>query len=227
MTDQDELFVRGEGDSWFHRNSAYLNAPVRVTDDRVMKVVELARLQPRRAVEIGASNGYRLDALAKRYGCSGLALEPSALAVVQGRRTFPGVRFVRAVASELPIATGVTFDLVIVYFVLHWVGRSRLLQAVAEIDRLVQAGGHLVIGDFHPPAPERVPYHHRPGENIWTYKQDYAALFHATAFYDTEMFAAFDVGAPTSATGALAGASTRGAVTLLRKRTRSSGEEGT
>jgi SAM-dependent methyltransferase len=76
------------------------------------------------------------------------------------------------------------FDLVIVHFVFGWVDRTRLLRTVAEVDRLLCDGGHLIIGDFMPLAPTRVGYHHLPDEQAYTYKQNYADVFLAAGIYE-------------------------------------------
>ena len=109
-------------------------------------------------------------------------MDPSTEAIADGRVRHPGVEFVQGVAHDLPLASG-SADLVIVSFVLHWLDRSRLLAAVAEIDRVLRDGGHLLLSDFLPDAPTRVRYHHRPEVDIWTYKQDYAQPFLASGLY--------------------------------------------
>jgi SAM-dependent methyltransferase len=83
--------------------------------------------------------------------------------------------------ASLPIDE--RFDLVIVNFVFHWVDRSSLLQSIAEVDRVVADGGWLLIGDFLPAIPAKVPYHHLPDEPMYTYKQDYSEIFRASGGY--------------------------------------------
>ncbi len=52
-----------------------------------------------------------------------------------------------------------------------------LTRAIAEIDRVVKWNGYLVLDDFLPDFPTKRHYHHRTGEPIFTYKQDYAEIF--------------------------------------------------
>ena len=87
-------------------------------------------------------------------------------------------------ARALPL-TADAYDLVIATFVFHWIDRKSLLASAAEVDRVLKAGGYLIIGDFAPFTPKKVRYHHRPDVEVYTYKQDYAALFLATAGYVT------------------------------------------
>ena len=44
-------------------------------------------------------------------------------------------------------------------------------------------GGFLIVGDFYPSTPIKVPYHHLGEQKIYTYKQDYAATFLASRMY--------------------------------------------
>jgi SAM-dependent methyltransferase len=177
---QGEIFLEFEGDHWFERNRGALSA-FDPTEDLPLRVLELYRLNPRRVLEVGASNGFRLAAIGERYGAQTVAVEPSEEAIRDGRQRYPQVEFVRGRAD----ATGLQqpFDLVIVNFVFHWVDRALLLRSVAEVDCLLVDGGFLVIGDFYPMIRARVPYHHLPGHGVFTYKQDYAAIFLASGLY--------------------------------------------
>jgi len=182
MPNQDELFATSEADRYFDRNkSALRNADW--SADPPLRLMELYHLQPRSALEIGAANGYRLGAIAARWGTEVTAVEPSALAIADGQARFPEVKFLQATASAIPMQGQV--DLVIVNFVLHWVSRDTLLRSVAEIDRLLVDGGFLILGDFEPSNRVRVRYHHRSEEEIYTYKQNYPAVFLASGLYHT------------------------------------------
>lgn len=179
---QLRAFSEGEGDRWFQRNSRALDA-LDLANDRPLQLIEACDLQPRNVLEVGAANGYRLAALAKTYGCRVTGLDPSTAAVADGLARFPVVHLQTGSGDTIPFDE--PFDLVIVNFVLHWVDRSLLLRTTAEIDRVVSDGGFLLIGDFLPPYPIRRPYHHLPGQGVFTYKQDYAAIFTASGRYQT------------------------------------------
>lgn len=180
LSPQDEAFLHGEADRWFERNQSALG---RTGTDPVARLLELYHLVPRTIIEVGAANGYRVAGLCERTGAHGVAVDPSPKAIEDGRSRYPEVEFHLGVAQDVPVQG--QFDLVIVHFVLHWVGRPGLMVAAAEIDRLVADGGALMVGDFLPETPVRVPYHHLPDQNVLTYKQDYAAMFLATGLYRT------------------------------------------
>jgi SAM-dependent methyltransferase len=172
--------MESEGDRWFERNQMALNS-FDAAADLPLKLIELYNLQPERVVEIGAANGVRLAAIRARTGADVIAVEPSARAILNGKASFPFVAFVRGAASSVPLRE--SFDLVIVNFVFHWIDRANLLRSVAEVDRLVQDGGFLIIGDFHPANFLQVPYHHLNDADVRTYKQNYAATFMASGLY--------------------------------------------
>jgi SAM-dependent methyltransferase len=182
MPTQDQVFAGGEADQWFLRNRSALSVE-RAQDDPVVRALSVFGLTPRRVLEVGASNGWRLAALAGRRGGCYVAVEPSAQAIADGEARFPAVEFRRGLLTDLPLVGSETFDLVIASFVLHWVDRCNLLRAAAEIDRATVDGGTIAIADFLPDRPTRVPYHHLPAGGMYTFKQDYAALFAAAGTY--------------------------------------------
>ena len=162
---QDKIFLDYEGDHWFERNQEGLSS-FDIEMDLPFKLIKTHNLRPKNVLEIGASNGTRLAAIGEYYQSRLVAVEPSPKAIADGKNRFLGIEFVQGVASDIPV-TG-TFDLVIVNFVFHWVDRSTLLRSVCEIDQRVADGGFLIIGDFMPPKPNRVVYHHLPGEGVYT-----------------------------------------------------------
>jgi SAM-dependent methyltransferase len=83
-------------------------------------------------------------------------------------RDDPRLSFHTASAHRLPFETN-TFDLVICWSVLHWVGRNNYLQALGELIRVTESW--LLVMDFVGAEAFRVPYHHHDG--VYTYKMDF------------------------------------------------------
>lgn len=211
-TSQESIFLGGEADDWFNRNAQKLSQPVS-KDDIPLRLIREARLRPKRVLEVGASNGRRLAALRERIKCDCVAVEPAKAALRDGRRRFPGVRFLHGTADHLPAEVlRRPFDLVIVHAVFHWVSRERLMTALAQVDRVVAPGGHLLIGDFYPKTPEKIAYHHLPGSDVWTYKLDYPAVFLATGLYKEKARVIEHYPNPPAP-----GASSSGLIALLQK----------
>ena len=178
---QDNVFLKSEGDNWFKRNATSL---VGTHDgDFVINLIQLYNIAPKKVLEIGASNGWRLNEINRIHGCNCVAVEPSELAIKAGKEKYPHIEFHRAVANELPFDNDQKFDLVIINFVFHWIGREQLFKSVSEIDRVLSDGGLLIIGDFMPDSPNKVNYHHIKDKQMWTYKQDYTKLFTCSNIY--------------------------------------------
>lgn len=179
ITNQDKIFLSGEGDEWYRRNSAALTSEHLL--DWPLTIIDRNKLRPKTILEVGASNGWRLAELHKRLGSECVGIEPSEAAIVSGQKSFPFINFTRATAATME-GVGAA-EVVIVNFVLHWVARENLSLSIAKIDASVADEGYLIIGDFLPDRPCRTPYHHLPGENVFTFKQDYAKIFISTGLY--------------------------------------------
>lgn len=178
--DQDKVFVESEGDRWFERNKEALDKfdPER---DIPLRLMTMYGLRPRTVLELGASSGARLAEIHRACGARVVAVEASRRAVCYGKSRFSDVKFIQGQAHKIPLRR--PFDLIIANFLFHWIDRAHLLGLVAEMDRLLVDGGFLLLGDFYPPHPMRVPYHHVEDRRVYTYKQDYAQVFLASGIY--------------------------------------------
>jgi SAM-dependent methyltransferase len=186
---QDQIFAASEGDRWFQRNQTVLES-IDLSKDGPLRLIDLYGLVPKKVLEIGAANGWRVAAIATRFGCEVVAQDPSQAAIAHGKSAYPEVEFVGGSASEIPLKD--VFDLIIVNGVLCWIDRSTLFRTLAEIDRLLADDGHLIIGDFCPSNRMRVRYHHLPDAEVYTYKQDYSAIFLASGLYHQVALLTFD-----------------------------------
>lgn len=177
---QSDIFLKSEGNRWFERNQRYLKKTA-LKHDLPLLLLQLYHLKPKSALEVGAANGYRLEALHRLYKCKVTGVEPSDLAINDAKRHFPFVKMVKGLAHDFAVSG--TFDLVIAYFVFHWIDRALLLASVAALDRCLADGGYLILGDFSPDGRLKTKYHHLPRKRVFTYKQDYASLFLSSGIY--------------------------------------------
>ncbi len=180
---QDEIFKKSEGDKWFERNENFLRNEA-VKRDVPLYLIRKFSLKPKNVLEVGCSNGWRLNEIRKRCGAKCTGVEPSQKAISAGKRTYRKIIFRKGAAADIPAAAG-KFDLVIVSYVFHWISRKNLLRSVAEIDRVLMDGGFLVLCDFLPDRPVKVFYHHLPKGKVYTYKTDYGRLFTDSGIYKT------------------------------------------
>lgn len=170
---QKKLFIEREGDGWYGRNTIAGEALDRsIATDPVLRAVRRIDLKPRRMLEIGASNGWRMHALKEiipGLSCSGV--EPSAKAV---KEAYPGLDMHQGTADSLPFA-GESFDLVVFGFCLYLCDRRDLFRIAAEADRVLEESGYMIVYDFSPPVSYKNPYSHAPG--AFSYKMDHSRLF--------------------------------------------------
>jgi hypothetical protein len=82
-----------------------------------------------------------------------------------------GLEFKNAYAHRLPFETD-SFDIVIVWLVLHWIGRNKYLQSLGELIRVCKK--YLVVMDIVGQKDYRTPYSHKEG--LFTYKQDFERI---------------------------------------------------
>ena len=212
--EQKDVFRTGEGDSYFARNRAKLaSAEARGADDPVLEALRRLGVRPRTVLEIGCSNGWRLEALRRESGASCHGIDPSPQAIAEGKAAYPLLRLAEGTADTLPFPDA-TFDLVVFGFCLYLCDRKDLFRIASEADRVLGEAGHVAILDFHPPFPYRNPYAHREG--LYSYKMDYSLLFSWNPAYTLVSQSLFT---PPGA-GDPAEPDDRHAVSLLRKDSR-------
>lgn len=172
---QTDAFARGEADAYFARNHADEAALDR--DDPLFDVLSELEPAPARWLEVGCSDGARLERLRRLHGDgvgSYAGLDPSARAIAAGRERFPQVSLQVATADALPFHAN-SFDVVVFGFCLYLCDRADLFRIAAECDRVLDGDGLVVVYDFHREAPHANPYAHAPG--LHSYKMDHARLF--------------------------------------------------
>lgn len=174
-SDQKAIFLASEGDSYFERNRPSLAATAeRIANDAMLNLLEELEVRPTAVLEIGCSNGWRLEAIRRKHGARCCGVDPSGVAIQHGREAFPDIELQIATADALPFAD-FTFDLVMLGFCLYLCDRKDLFRIACEVDRMLRESGHLVILDFHTQRPYRNSYAHHAG--LYAYKMNYARMF--------------------------------------------------
>jgi ubiquinone/menaquinone biosynthesis C-methylase UbiE len=133
-------------------------------------------------LEIGCSNGVKLEEICSKLSAKGNGIEPSEQAVADGNRRPKNsdITLVQGTGDRLPFADQ-SFDLVYFAFCLYLFDRSSLLQSLAEADRVLKPGGFMAITDFDPGSPRKRSYSHFSG--LYSYKQDYASFYTQSSLY--------------------------------------------
>jgi ubiquinone/menaquinone biosynthesis C-methylase UbiE len=183
---QNQIFRQGEGDAWFYRNHSHFQAVEKIKQSPDVRYLleSLASFRNRieRVLEIGCSNGIKLEAICDSLNAIGVGVEPSSNAVTAGnnRKKISEISLQVGTGEELPCHDA-SFDLVYFAFCLYLFDRNTLMQSLAEADRVLKPGGFLVITDFDPGSLYKRPYNHREG--VFSYKQDYSAFYTQSGLY--------------------------------------------
>ena len=181
--DQSSIFLEGEGDNYFLRNKAALE--VRSVASEIAWLGQALypfKDKVNSVLEIGCSNGAKLEQICGLLDAKGQGIDPSKQAVDEGNRRLSGrgAQLHVGTASHLPFDR-LSFDFAYFGFCLYLLDRQDLFTALAEADRVLKFGGFLAITDFDPIQRHKRPYHHKEG--VFSFKQDYSKVFTESGLY--------------------------------------------
>lgn len=174
---QKDIFLQDEGNQWYIRNK---NAVVNKSSDPVIDLLIQRQIKPERVLEIGCSNGWRLNIIKELFHSDCYGVDPSMQAINDGLEKNPDIKLAQGTADELPFNNKL-FDLIIFGFCLYLCDRKDLFKIVYEADKLLNEKGNLIIYDFEPPFPYKNQYQYKEG--IFSYKMNYSNLFLSNPSY--------------------------------------------
>jgi ubiquinone/menaquinone biosynthesis C-methylase UbiE len=179
MDIQHSAWKNGDAaDDYFKRNQKTLDADLGSSNST--KIFASHIRKNHKVIEIGCSNGRFLEQIRRITNCDAYGIDPSPVAIHDGKAKYPDLRLNRGTADSLQYDDNY-FDAVIFGFCLYLVDRGLLMRVVAEADRVLRGGGWLMVTDFDPEIPHRRAFKHHEG--IWTYKMQYADLWLANPAY--------------------------------------------
>lgn len=173
MNTQKQIFEASEGDCWFERNKKACMDQL-PTSDKVVDIFQHIEIAPKKVLEIGCSNGHRLNLIQTLFGAQCWGIDPSGSAIQDGEKRYPALSLNVGTADNLPFEPNF-FDTVIFGFCLYLCDRSDLFKIAYAADRCLQDTGTLVITDFMPPVPIKNKYAHC--QDVFSFKMDYAKMF--------------------------------------------------
>ena len=171
--EQKKTFIEGEANAWFERNSN-LDISQRIDSDPVLNAIDSLGFLPKKVLEIGCAEGWRLNEINNRYGSDCYGFDPSKKAIEFGIKHYTSINLEVATADKIPHKSS-AMDLVVVGFCLYVCDRNELFLIAKEIDRVLCDGGVLVVLDFYSEVPYKNRYIHKKG--LYSYKMDYARMF--------------------------------------------------
>lgn len=175
---QAHAFLNGEGDRWFARNKDRLDP----TNDPVIACIEKLAIEPKRVVEFGCANGWRLARLQGKFNSDCVGYDPSLDAILDGLTRYEDTRIQLIHGTADCRLRYDAYDLIIFGFCLYLCDRDTLFQIAANADRALKEGGHIIIHDFICESPHSVVYHHEP--SLRSYKMDYSRMFRWNPCYE-------------------------------------------
>lgn len=173
MKNQKDVFKTTEADGWFNRNKTAYDSEEN-KKNLIIKILNDIELTPGRMLEIGCSNGFRLNQIREAFNCECFGIDPSVKAIQDGMEKFPSIDLSVGTADELKFEDN-SFDTILFGFCLYLCDRKDLFKIACEADRCLRNEGTLILLDFHPPFPYRNQYTYQAG--LYSYKMDYAAMF--------------------------------------------------
>ncbi len=179
---QKEVFLSGEGDSWFERNHQSVQERNYAENDSIVLAISRIfnhgnkllgdSIKLGKLLEIGCGEGKRLKWLQQNYALECYGIDPSSKAIEAARLN--GISASIGTADKLPYENKI-FDFVVFGFCLYLIDREDLFRISEEADRVLKTQGWIIIHDFYSKTQFHRKYHHKDG--IYTYKMDYRNLF--------------------------------------------------
>ena len=182
--DNSAEFLRGEGDAWYERVrcGTPVNPELDALEQTFVDVLrgQLAEFNLDNLVEIGSSRGDRLFRMATTLGVPGIGIDPSAMAVAEGRKLFgSGFDFHVGTAETTNLGSS-SVSVLFFGWCLMYVEPSSIERVVEEVRRVLRPGGIVGVFDFDFGAQLRRPYRHN--EKMGTYRHAFDSLLPQTEF---------------------------------------------
>ncbi len=182
---QVAAFLKGEGRAWVKRNADKLTGE----NDPVMEQLHFNSIMPKRVLEVGCANGWRLQNLYNEFGCDVWGVDPGI-----GWLTYRAI--ILGAAHDLHQLKKDSFDLVIYGWCLYLCDPEDYFQIAAEGDRVLEDGGFLVIHDFYSSIPYKNRYKHKDG--LFSHKMDFSKLWLSHPAYSLYSQAYYGAGDDTT-----------------------------
>lgn len=159
MREELQLALRVDGDGYHQRNYSGIGT---ISDPVFDQLTLIHQVSPITSyLEVGCTNGFRVDKAARAFQCEAAGLEASNAAVEEGSSRYPNVELVCGLApQDLTHWDGRRFDCIVLGHFLYLLPREQLFALASSVDTLLAENGHLVIMDFIYPQPMSAEYSH-------------------------------------------------------------------
>jgi predicted O-methyltransferase YrrM len=190
---QEDIFSTTEANSWFLRNKDVIKNKSREKDITYQYINQIIpELQPKKILEIGCCNGYRLNWLTEDFSIECIGIEPSSLAIKYGTKQFKDNDLLTLINTKVDdsfwrndfnhLFEDDSLDMIIFGHCFYLISPEMYFLITYQIDRAIREHGVIVIFDFDT-TPQRTEYEHYKTEKLWSYKMDFSQLFSRHPMY--------------------------------------------
>jgi len=190
---QEDIFSETEANAWFDRNRSSLLAKTREKDLTYQHLSQIIpQLNPKKILEIGCGNGYRLNWLAEDFNVTCVGLEPSTNAIQDGKERYQQTDKLTLLSTKVTskfwleefnhLFKNNSLDVVIFGHCFYLMSPEIYFLITYQIDQVLREHGIIVIFDFDS-YPQRRQYQPYKKEQMWSYKMDFSQLFTRNPMY--------------------------------------------
>jgi ubiquinone/menaquinone biosynthesis C-methylase UbiE len=175
-------FWRTDGFAWYERNRGkFLDEKT----DPIMRAIRRMKYPPKKVLEFGCSDGYRLQWIHDLYAAKVTGCEISSDVVQKGKGLHPDVELWACSVSEFERNTG-SFDLIIFGFCLYLVDVDVLFRVATNTDLMLKNKGSIIVWDYMPEKDHlfrrylhnyRVNEHHQDFRKMFTWHPYYKQVY--------------------------------------------------
>jgi SAM-dependent methyltransferase len=175
---QTEAFLRVGGDTWYDLNVNDLGK-----EDPVSHLMGMIGYKPKSILELGCSNGWRLERMKKQYDCAVMGIDPSAKAVKSSNLEH-GEEIRIGTADDLSAESNGRFDVIIYGHCFICIDPDLYFKVMAEGNRVLCDGGLVFLHERLSPFPLKRQYAvTNGGFELMFYTMNFPSLWLAHPFY--------------------------------------------
>jgi hypothetical protein len=141
-----------EANNWFSRNKEKIENKTRI-DDIAYQSFLSTKFIPKNVLEIGCSNGYRLDWFSKDFECDCYGIDLSSEAISDGQKKFPLLDLQHGNYDILDTYNK-KFDLIILGFFDYYLPRDDIFKLIYLVNSKLKNGGLVLDYGFY----SKIPY---------------------------------------------------------------------
>ena len=174
---------------WSDESDAYTNRAIELHGEKQLSLedeswvdyfavkMDKFAVNPLSFCDIGCAYGSVLNSLSLKYeGANFVGVDPgqNSIRIAKKNCAKKNVKFIVGHSHNLPVEDK-SIDVVILRMVLQWIPRSKIIQTIGEVDRILKDNGVIYLQDFFPNRP--ITSISRHNNEVFIFKDDYSKFF--------------------------------------------------